>query len=290
MIKTANLSDEIINLSKELTLIDNVNLPFSSLLLSKGTDKVSSVIVDWKYENLDNTRETALEGADISAFQASTRTTDHNICQIIEKAVSISGTAQAVSLDDVKDLFAHELQNRILEAKRDLEYFLINGVYTEESGSTPRQMKGLVNFVSEANKVTKNAYPALPDINNMVKKMKQAGTSGLNLVMLADYNMTDVINTLFDDKQRYINITNEFGNPVTKINMTYGSAYLYTIDAMPADTMIIANMEYLRLGELRPLQYQELSKTGDSRKGFIVMENTLKVLNPNAITIYIKTA
>ena len=153
MIKTANLENEIIDLTKELILLDNVNLPFSSLLMKKGTQKISSVITNWKYENLDNTRGLSLEGADVSTFQASDRSTgDKNVCQIITKAISVSDTAQAVSLDNISDLFAHELNNRMLEAKRDLEYYLINGVYKEdETDDTPRQMKGLINFITEDN-------------------------------------------------------------------------------------------------------------------------------------------
>lgn len=290
MIKTANLTNEIIDLSKELILLDNVNLPFSSLLMKKGTQKVGSVLVDWKYENLDSTRNLSLEGADVTTFQSSDRSTgDHNICQIIQKAVSVSGTANAVNIEGIADLFAHELNNRMIEAKRDLEHYLINGVYTEESGTTPRQMKGLVNFITEENTITKEDDPTLADLNAMAKIMKQAGTSSQNLVLLMDYNMTDVVSDLFADKTSYIGVTNEFGSPAKKINLTYGSCFLYTVDTMPVDTMVLANLDYLKFASLRPLQYQDLAKTGDSRKGFIVMENTLKFLNPTAATMFKKT-
>lgn len=290
MIKTANLENEIIDLSKELILLDNVNLPFSSLLMKKGTQKVGSVLVDWKYENLDSTRNLSLEGADVTTFQASDRSTgDHNICQIIQKAVSVSGTANAVNIEGIADLFAHELNNRMIEAKRDLEHYLINGVYTEESGTTPRQMKGLVNFITEDNTITKADVPTIADLNAMAKLMKQAGTSSQNLVLLMDYNMTDVVSDLFADKTSYIGVTNEFGSPAKKINLTYGSCFLYTVDTMPVDTMVLANLDYLKFASLRPLQYQDLAKTGDSRKGFIVMENTLKFLNPTAATMFKKT-
>jgi hypothetical protein len=290
MIKTANIDNEIMDLTKELMMVDNVNLPFSSLLLKKGTKKVSSVITNWKYEKLDNSKNLSLEGADATNFLTSDRNTgDKNICQIISKAVNVSGTANAVSTENINDLFAHEIGNRIVEAKRDLEYYLINGVYTEESGTTPRQMKGLVNFITGTNAVTKATAPVLADFNNLSKIMRQAGTSAQDLVLLADYNMTDIINSLFVDKERYTNVQNEFGSVVKKINLTYGSCYVYTIDAMPTDTMVLANLNYMDIGELRPLAYLELSKTGDSRKGEIVMENTLRFLHPTAAVKFTKT-
>ena len=292
MIKTGNLENEIIDLSKELVLLDNVNLPFSSLLMRKGTQKVSSVLVNWKYENLDSTKALSLEGADVTNFQSSDRSSgDKNVCQIITKAVNVSETAQAVSVEGISDLFAHELTNRMLEAKRDLEYYLLNGVYNEiETESTPRQMKGLVNFITPANTTSRVTAPTIADIEELSKKMRQAGTSSQNLVLLADYNMFDVVTGLYDDKVQYIGVTNEFGSPAKKINLKYGTAYIYLIDAMPVDHLILANMDYLKFASLRPLTYQDLAKTGSSRKGFIEMENTLKFLNPSAATMFVKTA
>ena len=101
MIKTANLENEIIDLTKELILLDNVNLPFSSLLMKKGTQKISSVITNWKYENLDNTRGLSLKVQMFPLFTSDRSTGDKNVCQIITKAVSVSDTAQAVSLDNI---------------------------------------------------------------------------------------------------------------------------------------------------------------------------------------------
>lgn len=292
MIKTANLENEIIDLTKELILLDNVNLPFSSLLMKKGTQKISSVITNWTYENLDTNKDLSLEGADVSVFGTSDRSTgDKNVCQIITKAVSVSDTAQTVSLDNISDLFAHELNNRMLEAKRDLEYYLINGVYKEdETGGTPRQMKGLVNFISVDNTTSVTKAPTIKDLDNMSKKMRQAGTSSQNLVLLCDYNMYDVVAGLYDEKVSYIGVTNEFGSPAKKINLKYGASYIYLVDAMPENTMILANMEYLKFAQLRPFAYQDLAKTGSSRKGFTEMENTLKFMNPTAATMFVKTA
>jgi len=289
MIKTADLSNEIIDLQKELILVDNINFPFASLMLQRNIP-ISSVISNWKYEKLDKTNDPAFEGAEVDAFLKSDRSTgDKNICQIFSKAVAVSGTADAVSLENIRDLFAHEIKNRLIEAKRDLEHYLLNGVYQEETTTKARQMKGLLNFITGDNAMT-GATVELGTLQEMAKKMRKAGTSSQNLMLICDYNMTDVINTFFEDKQRYIVIDNEFGNPVKKINLTYGSAFVYTVDSMPVDTMALVNLDYLQLGELRKMQYHDLAKSGDSRKGFVVMENTLRVLSPNAGVKFTKTS
>ncbi|WP_042681984.1 SU10 major capsid protein [Anaerosalibacter massiliensis] len=277
-----------IDLSKELVMTDAVNLPFTSMIL-KNRDKATSTIVNWDYEQLDSTRGLAKEGSDVTEFEESNRTTgDSNVCQILRKAVNVSDTAQAVSEEHIADLFAHELSNRIVEIKRDLEYYLINGVKNDGNDGQARQMNGLLQFVKPENKTEVTTALDLKKLQNMAKTMRKAGTAGQDLVLLCDYNTYDIVADLFFEKTLYQGVTNEFGSPVQKLNLTYASVVPYVIDTMPENTCLMVNTDFLKLAELRALIYSDLAKTGSSRKGFIEMENTLKVLHPDAITMYSK--
>lgn len=277
-----------IDLSKELVMTDAVNLPFTSMIL-KNRDKATSTIVNWDYEQLDSSRGLAKEGSDVTEFEESNRTTgDSNVCQILRKAVDISDTAQAVSQEHIADLFAHELSNRIVEIKRDLEYYLINGVKNDGNDGQARQMNGLLQFVKPENKTEVTTALDLKKLQNMAKTMRKAGTAGQDLVLLCDYNTYDIVADLFFEKTLYQGVTNEFGSPVQKLNLTYASVVPYVIDTMPENTCLMVNTDFLKLAELRALIYSDLAKTGSSRKGFIEMENTLKVLHPDAITMYSK--
>lgn len=278
-----------LDLAKELVLLDNVNMPFTSLLL-KNSQIVTSTTVNWDYKNLDSTKGLAIEGSDVSKFEKTNRATGNsNIVQLLRKAVNVSDTAQAVSAEHITDLFAQELNDRMLEIKRDLEYYLINGVKDDGLTGNARQMNGLLKFVEADNKLTKAKIDMIT-LQAMAKKMKIAGTASQNMVLLCDYNTFDVVADLFVDKTMYAGVTNEFGSPVQKLNLTYGAIVPYVIDNMPADTALMVNMDFLKLGILqgRGLAYSELAKTGSSTKGMIEMENTLKVLHPSAITQYSK--
>lgn len=285
------LSDDVkqLDLSKELVLTDATELPFTSLLLKNGTQKATSTVVSWDYEKLDDSRGLAKEGSDVEEFQISDRTTGNsNVCQILRKAVNVSDTALAVTVDSVSDLFAHELTNRISEIKRDLEYYLINGIKNVNT-TDPRQMDGLLKFVSVDNKIEVADTLDLAQLQAMAKKMRQRGTASQNLALLCDYNTFDIVSDLFADKTTYIGVTNDFGSPVKLLNLTYATIIPYIIDTMPTDTCLMANMDYLKLAELRPLTYNLLAKTGSSTKGFIEMENSIKVLHPDALVEYHKT-
>ena len=283
-------SDNIaqIDLTKELILLDNVNMPFTSLLLKNGRQKATSTVVSWDYENLDTSRGLVYEGVDVASFQESDRTGgDSN--KILQKAVSVSLTAQAVavSAEHINDLFAHELRNRILEIKRDLEYYLINGEKDDGTGTgdnaAPRQMSGLLEFVDEDNVTNPKKDLDLSYLQAMAKTMKQAGTASQNLLLLSGYDNFEIIADLFKDSTYYQGIQNEFGSPVQRLNLTYGSAITYLVPDLDDKTTLLVNGDYLKIAELRPLAYHDLATTGSSRKGFIEMENTLKVLHPSAI-------
>ena len=170
-----------LDLAKELVLIDNVNMPFTSLLL-QNTQKVTSTIVNWDYRLLDDSKGLAIEGSDVTDFQTTDRVTGNsNVCQILRKSINVSDTAQSVSAEHITDLFAQELSDRILEIKRDLEYYLINGVKDDGTTGNARQMDGLLEFVDEDNVITK-ADIDLAVLQEMAKKMRQAGTASQNLV------------------------------------------------------------------------------------------------------------
>lgn len=293
MILSNDSSIKQLDLTKELTMIENVNYPFSSLLLRNGRQKVGSVIVSWTYETLDDSRGLAKEGSDVTDYQKSDRSAgDSNICQILRKAVAVSDTAQVVRDEHITDLFAHELNNRIIEIKRDLEYYLINGVRDDgEYGNSgnPRQMNGLLQFVQDENKVEEESL-TIKVLQNMAKTMAQKGTASQNLVLLCDYNTFDTVADLFEEKTYYQGVTNEFGSPVRLLNLTYARVIPYLVPEMPSDTCLMVNMNYLKLAELRPLAYYDLAKTGSAKKGYIEMENTLKVLHPDAVVQFSKKA
>lgn len=285
------LSDNLktLDLTKELILTDNVNLPFTSLLLKNGRQRITDKIFSWDYEKLDSSRGLAKEGSDVTEYQASDRTTGNsNVAQILRKSIALSDTALAVSTEHINDILAHELQNRMAELKRDLEYYLVNGVKDDGTTGNPRQMNGLLQFVDAKNKTEVTTALDLKKLQNMAKTMKMAGTASQNLVLLCDYNTFDIVADLFQDKTYYAGVTNEFGSPYHKLNLTYGSVIPYVIDTMPVDTCLMVNMDFLKLGELRALEVNPLAKTGSSTKLMLEMENGIKVLHPDALTMYTK--
>src|SRR5690554_39400 len=143
------LQGELVDLSDVIALVSPTDTPLYTLIANRGQIvPAKDITVTWREKELNQTRgQLILEGAEAGTPLNSQRTMKSNICQIMEKVVSVSGTVRALAAKGIGDEFNAEVNDRLIELKRDIEYYIINGVMTLESGSTPRQMNGLLNMV-----------------------------------------------------------------------------------------------------------------------------------------------
>ena len=157
MIKRSDfLANEVVDLSNEIALVSPTDTPLTTLLMGRGqVDVANDITVSWREKELNTNRGTLkLEGADAGDVITSNRTTLDNVCQIIEKVTQVSGTAISLNPKGIGDVFDAEVNDRLIETKRDLEWYFLNGTKTVESDSTPRQMAGLMNLVNSKNVIT----------------------------------------------------------------------------------------------------------------------------------------
>lgn len=292
MIKTTNFTSlENINLSKEISLVAPQDTPLSTIILSKGFDNTGSKITTWREKTLDTTEDISqVEGSETTVFQTSARAEKSNVCEIFKKAISVSGTAEASTITGISDLFAEEVNDRLIEMKVNIEKKLINGVKNDGS-TTPyiRKMDGLLSFALEDQSVT-NASVTEPKIKETVKKLWDAGMSSGTYVGMVNSDIKEEIDALYDGKYSYVAQENLFGLVVSSIQTNYGTIKLVLNRHMPENKLAIFDPSYLKMAYLRAPQFELLAKTGDSVSGHIVGEMTLKMLNQKALAIFTKGA
>ncbi|GKV64099.1 MULTISPECIES: DUF5309 family protein [unclassified Sporosarcina] len=270
---------EQISLSQELAVLGIESTPFTSLLLSKGVDKAMSTIHTWKEKSLATDGETdAVEGSDTTTFQQSAKREISNILQIFKRAVSISGTAS--SMQSTK--FSEEVADRLLELKIKLESVLINGEKADGS-SAPfiRQMSGLVEFAG--NEVSgADVEQLLKD--GMRNLWNQKLTSG-NYYAFVNADVKDKIDAIYKNSYSYQHKENNFGMIVEQINTNFGVVNVVLSRDIPADKVVLFNDDYVNMVALREATFEPLAKSGDSTKGQIVGEYSLKVGSPKAVAV-----
>ncbi|MED5103142.1 DUF5309 family protein [Niallia circulans] len=280
-------ANENIHLTDEIALVAPMSTPFFTLLMGKGLYVDSKgKFHTWREKTLDGTADiTVDEGADASVFVNSNRAELNNVMEIFMKATQVSGTAQATGA--VGDLFAQEINDRLVELAIGIEKKLIAGV-KNDGAVGKRAMDGILNFV-DANNVVNGATANViteAEIKSLARKLFEAGNEAGEFYALVGADIKDQIDELYKDRYSYQHVTNEFGIVVDSINTAYGKINFVLDRYMPADKIVAFDVNAIKVAFLRQPQFEALGKTGDSEKGIVVAEATLEVGSKKAVAVY----
>lgn len=282
MFESKNFTNaEQISLAQEIAVIGVQSTPLTSLLMAKGVEKALSTVYTWREKTLDNTADiSAVEGAETTDFQESARRELNNVLEIFKKGASVSGTALAMQSTQ----FADEVNDRLLELKMNIEKKLIIGLKNDGS-ATPfkRQMSGLIEFADPTNAVKGAVNEDL--IKQAMRKLWEQDLAEGNYYALVNADVKESIDNIYKDRYSYQHLTTNFGLVVDSINTNYGTVNVVLSKHVPADKAVFFNDGYVNLAYLREPAFEPLAKTGDSVKGQVVAEATLKVASPKAVSV-----
>ena len=291
MKKHANvLTGELLDLTSEIALLSPTDTPLTTLLYSMGkTVGATDITVSWREKELHKpssmTDNLMLEGAEAPESVHSTRTMKSNICQIMSKATSVSGTLNALNPYGIGNEYAQEINDRLLELKRDMEYFFLSGTKATESGVTPRQMDGLMNLVG--NSIDASGELTEDILVDAMEKMWEAGVSSENIYAFCGATVKRKINKLVAENtatriHAELGQRHALGIMVDRLVSDFGDFNVVLNRHMPKNAILIVDLNEVEIATLRPAFFQELAKTGDYTKGQIITENTIKLLNSKA--------
>lgn len=282
------LENEVVDLREEIALTSPTDTPLTTLLMGRGAVvPANDITVSWRERKLNETRGTLkLEGAEAGDPIKSSRSTLSNLCQIIEKVTQVSGTAQALNPKGIGKSFEAEVNDRLIETKRDLEWYFLNGTKAAGSESVPRQMNGLINLVNTDNVVDATEGLTEELMLNAMQKMWDHGSQG-EYYTFVNAGTKRLINKLITTGANIrVNTTNGLnqvmGITVQKIESDFGTLNLVLDRHMDANTMLIVDLDQVEIAELRGTFFEMLPKAGDYFKGHILNESTIKLLNSYA--------
>lgn len=279
------LENEVVDLREEIALVSPTDTPLTTLLMGRGASvPATDITVTWRERKLNEERGTLKkEGAEAGDAIKSSRSTLSNMCQIIEKVTQVTGTAQALNPKGIGKSFEAEIADRLIETKRDLEWYYLNGTKADESDDVPRQMNGLVNLVNAENVV--DATEALSEslMLDAMQKMWDHGSQG-EYFTFVNAGVKRLLNELFKNGQNVrVNIENGLaqvmGVTVQRVESDFGILNLVLDRHMDAKTMLILDLDQVQIAELRGTFFEMLPKGGDYFKGHILNESTIKLLN-----------
>ncbi|KAF1304844.1 SU10 major capsid protein [Enterococcus sp. JM9B] len=284
MLTTDLTNQENIYLTDEIHLVAPKQTPFSTLLLSKkGNSETGAKIHSWRERTLDTSDSLAQEGADAGEGVHSTRAELSNVLQILSKTVKVSGTAQAT--EKVGDLFASEINDRLIEVKADLEKALLTSTKNDGSDGKPRKMSGLIEFADPENLVQEPVSETA--IKELARKLWEKGFEGENLYLFVNADIKEELDSLYKDKYFYPAKTNDFGLLVNTIETNYGVINVVLDRYMPTEKAVLFDLDQLSIKFLKGRQphYEPLGKRGDNLEGLVLLEATLEVGSKKSVAV-----
>ena len=290
MVKRSDfLANEVVDLKEEIKLVSPTDTPLTTLLMGRGqVVPATDITVTWREKQLNTQRGTLKkEGAEAGNPIKSTRGSLSNLCQIMEKVTQVSGTAQALNPKGIGNSFQSEVNDRLIETKRDMEWYFLNGTKTAENDSTPRQMAGIMNLINAGNVIDATDKTFSEDIIlDGMQKMWDAGAQG-EYYAFVNASVKRLVNSLLKDGVNVkVNIDESMaqvlGITVAKIQSDFGVINLVLNRHMATDAFLAVDLDNVEIAELRGTFYEDLPKSGDYFKGHILNESTIKLLNSHA--------
>lgn len=271
------------------------------LLSTLARTKATAVYHEWQTDSLAaaTTANAAVEGADAVSATISPTTRLGNYCQIVQKAIQISGTMEAINKAGRKSEKAYQLSKAAAELKRDMET-IISANQGRDSAS-PRKLGAILSWLkTNTSKGTSGTDPTTIGVSTRSDGATRTFTETL---------LRDVIKSCYDSggnptmlvmnsglKQKFSAFAGvaaqRYMAPGDQPTTIIGAADVYmgdfgTLSAVPdrfvrtRDALLI-DPEYMAIAYLRPFATKDLAVTGDSESTQMIAEFTLEVRNEAA--------
>lgn len=275
--------------------------------------KAKARLHEWQTDALDAAAANSqIEGDDAVTNTAAPTVRLTNYCQILSKTARVSGTQEAVDKAGRASEMAYQVRKRMEEIKRDLEYMTVRNQSSSAGSATVASRcagveswiatnKTTVGAASVSNPVTTPGFSsgtvASPTDSTLAGTVTE---SALKAVIQAVWNAGGDPKTLMVGPATKSKISSAFAGIATRYrdaNKNGGTAIVSGVDLYISDfgehrivpnrfmrdqNILVLDMEYWALAQLRPLKAQELAKTGDSERKQLIMEATLVSRNEKA--------
>lgn len=269
--------------------------------------------IEWQTDALASASTTnqAVEGADASYSTATPTVRLRNYTQISQKAIIVSGTAQAVTTAGREEELAYQIAKRSKEIKRDMESMFTQNIASRAgSALTARRMAGYEAWIttntSRGTGGANGGYTAAGTVT------AATDASSTNQRTFTETRLKSVIQQCWSsggspslvivgpvNKQKasaFAGITTkytDFGNAGSSSSLTIvAAADMYLSDfgklkIVPnrfsrERSALVVDTDYWSIHYLRPFAVNPINKTGDAEKRQLIVEYTLCSRNQRA--------
>ena len=291
------------DLSDILSNISPTETPFQSMC-KKGS--ISNTMYKWQTESLAAAASNAqIEGAAAPAASMELPTMQYNYTQILSKVAKVTGTADVTTAAGRKREMAHQVKNKMLELKRDLEFALTQNdiAVIGDASSTAGKLKGLECWIGDNQALGAAGTPVAPNPEGGTGSVGVAATDGtaeaftetrLKTVLQSAYSTGGNPDTImagpgnravfstFDGVSSQQNVDVAKGTIVGSMSIyesDWGTLKVVPNRFQRNRTVFVLDSSDFTLANLRPLETFDIAKTGDFDQKQLIMECGLRVEN-----------
>lgn len=277
-----------------ITNIDPVETPLFSMAPKVPASNI-------KHEWLEDTLSAAntggaVEGDDWGGEAISTPTRHYNVCQIIKREFSLSGTAQAVTSVQGHLTPGYQSAKILQELARDTEMTLIQ---SSLDGSTPlgdadddRTLKGLDDWAdgtggnSADYETSATAGPREVDFNDLLQDIWDQGVRADTVLAAPAFKrgISDFTTTTRIHHDGGPSSPNAISRNIEMYESDFGTVDIFLERYVPSGAEGYAyKRDMVRVAVLRGTMVKPIAPTGDADKYMALHEITLEVLSPGAV-------
>ncbi|MHA1591195.1 MAG: SU10 major capsid protein [Candidatus Heimdallarchaeaceae archaeon] len=274
------------SLSNQIKDIDALETHVAS---TSGTVSVKNKIHSWVVDPI--TAQSSQAGtAELSdtSYAATEPTLLFNTTQVIEKGIAVSATNQNTDHAGFADKFAREKVKKMKEWKNQLELSAVSGSLASGTGTIARTMAGIRSFASTLVSSHASGVSLTSAMLNVVLKESWNLGSDHDTILVGAFlkqrismftqNTTQNIDASeFKSVGRIDIYQSDFGTQEV-VKHRYVDLGAVTLN------MITYIKDFVRMGVMDEVHYEDRAKTGYYKKGAIVGEYTTEVGNEGAVS------
>ena len=265
---------DVLQIDGEQVQVTALGTTADYLVISRGFNSTTAVAYNTS-DVVIGLGSAMAEGSDAPAARAVDRVDRYNYTQVFGPVtIQVSGTEQVVQKYGlVGTEFDHQIANRIKELSISVEQAILNGIPSAGSGTLGRTMGGFANYISTNVDTTTTTLTDTAILTQMQACFDAGGNPDRFIV---GSKQKRVISGLDSTNIRYQQVTDARGQVVNFYDTDYGRLSIILDRWALVNQGFLFSRDQATLMTLRAMEFEMLAKTGDSTKGQVVAERSLR--------------
>ena len=223
-----------------------------------------------------------LEGDDADYGPVVDISAPYNYTGIFQKGLKVTGTLQKIAQYGITNEFDYQASKALPGLMRLIEKSAFHGVRAAGSAAAPRSFGGIGTFVT-GNSVNAGGGIAQTDVDNVMEYVMTDG--GNPDLFVCHPSIANDLKALIDSSS-FVRLNYENQQigmlPVNRISTQYGQLQILMSRWCPTSKAFVLDSSKVGFYTLRPFGWEDIAKTGDSKKAEVVGEFSFLVANADA--------